>query len=94
MFMIEYKKIGWWYWLITAGLLTYGVVGNTIGFILAIGLTIFQLIHFIFREKNITAFPVQVRYWQWLPLLRSVTMTGCSQWLAGRDGMAFRRLVH
>ena len=69
MFMIEHKDIGWWYWLITAGLLTYGVAGNANGYMVAIGLTIFQLIHFIFREKSITAFPVQVRYWYLLLLI-------------------------
>lgn len=63
MFMFEYKDIGWWYWLVTAGLLMYGIVGNTIGYLIAIGLTIIQLIHYIIREKSITAFPVQVRYW-------------------------------
>lgn len=69
MFMIEYKDIGWWYWLITAGLLTYGVAGNPAGFLLAIGLTIFQLIHFVIREKSITAFPIQVRFWYLMLLL-------------------------
>ena len=62
MFMIEYKDIGWWYWAITAPLLTYGQI-DPMGFMLAIGLTIFQLIHYIIREKGITAFPVQVRFW-------------------------------
>ena len=61
--MIEYRDVGWWYWLVTAGLLTFGVSGNQIGFVLAIGLTIIQLIHFVFRERNITAFPIQVRFW-------------------------------
>ncbi len=69
MFMIEYKDIGWWYWLATAGLLTYGVSGNSIGLILAIGLTIFQLIHFIIREKSISAFPIQVRFWYLMLLI-------------------------
>ena len=63
MLMIEYKDIGWWYWLPTACLLTFGVAGNPIGFTLAIGLTIFQLIHFAIRERSMTAFPVQVRFW-------------------------------
>ena len=63
MFMIEYKDIGWWYWLPTACLLTFGVMGNPAGFYLAIGLTLFQLIHFAIRERSITAFPVQVRFW-------------------------------
>ena len=69
MFMIEYKDIGWWYWLVTAGLLTYGVSGNYIGFILAIGLTIFQLIHFAIREKSISSFPIQVRFWYLILLI-------------------------
>ena len=62
MFMMEYKDIGWWYWLVTVGLLTYGVSGNPLGFMLAIGLTIFQLIHFVIKEKSVSAFPVQVRF--------------------------------
>lgn len=63
MFMIEYKDIGWWYWLVTACLLTAGVAGYPVGFLLAIGLTVFQLCHFVIRERGITAFPVQVRLW-------------------------------
>lgn len=69
MLMIEYKDVGWWYWLVTAGLLTFGVSGNQIGFALAIGLTIIQLIHFVFRERNIIAFPIQVRFWYLMLLL-------------------------
>ncbi len=69
MFMLEYKSIGWWYWLVTAILLTYGVFGNPIGFMLAIGLTIFQLVHFLFREKSVSTFPVQVRFWYLVLLL-------------------------
>jgi hypothetical protein len=63
MFMIEYKDAGWWYWLITAALLTFGVFGNHAGFVLAIGFTAFQLFHFVIREGGITRFPVQVRFW-------------------------------
>lgn len=63
MFMIEYRDIGWWYWLITASLLTVGVFGNSNGFIFAIGLTAFQLLHFVIRERGIASFPVQVRFW-------------------------------
>jgi hypothetical protein len=69
MLMIEYKDVGWWYWLVTAGLLTFGVLGNQIGFVLAIGITIIQLIHYIVRERSITAFPIQVRYWYLVLLL-------------------------
>lgn len=61
--MIEYKDIGWWYWLATACFLTLGVYGETIGFLLAIGLTVFQLVHFALRDRSIKSFPVQVRFW-------------------------------
>ena len=79
MLMIEYKDVGWWYWLATAGLLTIGVSGNPLGFILAIALTIFQLIHFVFRERSITAFPIQVRFWYLILLL--VAWSEPLQWI-------------
>jgi hypothetical protein len=69
MFMLEYKDIGWWYWLVSACLLTAGVAGEPLGFILAIGLTLFQLVHYVMREGSIKAFPVQVRFWYLLLLL-------------------------
>lgn len=59
--MLEYRTIGWWYWLVTVGLLSAGVSGWRTGFLLAIGLTVWQLIHFILREGRISAFPIQVR---------------------------------
>lgn len=62
MFMINYKELGWWYWFVTACLLTAGVAGYPIGFLLAIGLTAFQLAHFAMRERSITTFPIQVRF--------------------------------
>jgi len=69
MFMIDYKDFSWWYWFATACLLTAGVAGYQTGFLLAIGLTGFQLIHFTIRERSITAFPVQVRFWYLILLL-------------------------
>lgn len=69
MFMIEYRDISWWYWLATASLLTLGVIGYCDCFIIAIGLTIFQLVHFTFREGTISAFPVQVRFWYLMLLI-------------------------
>lgn len=79
MFMIEYKDIGWWYWLLTAPLLTIGVLGYEPGFIIAIGLTVIQLIHYVIRSKGITAFPVQVRFWYLLLLI--VSYPAMMQWL-------------
>ena len=72
MFMIEYRDISWWYWLVTATLLTLGVSGNCDCFTIAIALTISQLIHFTFREGNTSAFPVQVRFWYLMLLLAAL----------------------
>ena len=69
MFMIDYKRLSWWYWLVTACLLTAGVAGYPSGFASAIGFTVFQLIHFTLREHNVTAFPVEVRFWYLILLL-------------------------
>jgi len=69
MFMINFRELGWWYWLVTTCLLTAGVAGYPIGFLLAIGLTVIQLIHFAIREHSVTAFPVQVRFWYLVLLL-------------------------
>jgi len=69
MFMIEYRALSWWYWLVTVCLLTAGVSGWTIGFQLAIGLTVIQLVHFTIRGRSLTAFPVQVRVGYLLLLL-------------------------
>ena len=69
MFMIDYREPGWWYWLLTACLLTAGVAGHPVGFLLAIGVTVLQLIHFAIREHGLTAFPVQVRFWYLVLLL-------------------------
>jgi len=69
MFIIDYKELSWWYWFVTACLLTAGVAGYPFGFIMAIGLTVFHLIHFAIRERGIAAFPVQVRFWYLMLLL-------------------------
>ena len=69
MFMIEYRAVSWWYWLVTVGFLTAGVSGWPTAFLVAIGLTVFQLMHFIIRAHSIAAFPVQVRLGYLLLLL-------------------------
>jgi len=62
MFMIDYKQVNWWYWLATACVLTAGVAGYKTGFILAIGISVVQLVHFLVRERSLAAFTVQVRF--------------------------------
>ncbi|NEV65019.1 hypothetical protein [Thiorhodococcus minor] len=72
MLMIDYKDISWWYWLVTACLLTAGLAGYPQGFVLAVALTVLQLIHFGLRERSLTAFPMQVRFWYLVLLLVSL----------------------
>jgi hypothetical protein len=55
------NNIVWWYWFFTTLLLIGAVAGNTLSLQAVIGLNIVQVIHFVTREKSITAFPVQVR---------------------------------
>ena len=77
MFMIELNDTGWRYWLITATLLSYGVVADPIGFALATGLTIVHLFHFVISKRSISAFPIQVRFW-YLSLLLLAQIEGLS----------------
>ncbi|MGM0516902.1 MAG: hypothetical protein ACQER6_04815 [Pseudomonadota bacterium] len=69
MLMLEFRELAWWYWLITAILLTWGVLFDPLGLYLAVGLTVVNLLHFAIREPRITAFPVQVRFFYLLLLL-------------------------
>lgn len=59
--MIDYRDIGWRYWLATVMLLAAGLSGWPNGFYLAMLLTTVQVVHFAGRERSVTAFPVQVR---------------------------------
>jgi hypothetical protein len=59
--MKRMQSISWQYWAVTDGLLIAAVLGWQPGIAAAIGLNIVQLVHFLAREKNLTAFPVQVR---------------------------------
>lgn len=55
------KSLVWWYWLATDLLLVYGLLGGTWGFIPVIALAGVQAVHFLLRERRVSAFPVQVR---------------------------------
>jgi hypothetical protein len=51
----------WWYWAATTILLIGVVAGNAQCLQAVIALNALQVIHFMFRERSLTAFPVQVR---------------------------------
>lgn len=69
MLMLDVKDVGWWYWLVTAVLLSYGLLVDPVGLLLAVGLTVINLLHFAARGPALTAFPVQVRFFYLLLLL-------------------------
>ena len=51
----------WWAWTLTAVLLTIGLCGHPSAFVAAMGITGFQAIVMLIREKSVSAFPVQLR---------------------------------
>lgn len=61
MLMLEYKKDSWWFWLVTAIFLSFGVLGAPIFYKVAITLTIIQTVYFSIKLRSIRSFPIQVR---------------------------------
>lgn len=60
--MTTIRDFGWWYWLVTAGLLSTGLLlGRSEGIVMAIALCAVQIIHAAWLTRGLTAFPVQVR---------------------------------
>jgi hypothetical protein len=51
----------WWTWTVTTTLLLVGLCGHPDAFLAAMGLTFLQTIVIYFREKKVSAFPVQLR---------------------------------
>jgi len=79
MLMLEIRETAWWYWLVTAGLLSYGVLVDPLGLFLAVGLTVINLAHFAVLAERVTDFPVQVRFFYLLLLL--VSLPESMRWL-------------
>ncbi|MEZ5588987.1 MAG: hypothetical protein R3E46_18120 [Sedimenticolaceae bacterium] len=79
MLMLEPQDTGWRYWLITVVLLSAGVAGWSPGFAGALGLTVVHTLHYLWRERGVLSFPVQVRTGYLLLLL--VSLPGPMQWL-------------
>lgn len=85
MLTLEFHRIRWWYWLATAVLLSWGLAGHSPGFMLAIGLTVIQLVHFTLHERRLNAFPVQLRFGFLILLL--VALPPSMQWLYWLPGI-------
>jgi len=69
MFLMEPRNPIWWCWLVTAALLSAGLAGYAHAYLLAIGLTVLQLLYYLKRDRRLGAFPVQVRLGYLLILL-------------------------
>jgi len=61
MWMLEYKKDSWWFWVVTAIFLSLGVAGVPVFFKWAIALTVVQIIYFSVKLQSVSSFPMQVR---------------------------------
>ena len=59
--MKNIHDLGWWYWLLTVGLLGLGLLGWSAGIWLAMTLCVIQIGHVLWLARDIAAFPVQVR---------------------------------
>ena len=68
MLCLEFNKLAWWYWLVADVLLMLALWVARDYFVAALAFNLFQLCHFILRQRSFTTFPVQVRagYWLWL----------------------------
>jgi hypothetical protein len=63
------REMDWWYWLVTDGLLIGSLAGWDWGIAPAAWLTLVQAVHYLYRERSLAAFPVQVRLGYLLLLL-------------------------
>lgn len=77
--MATTRDLGWWYWLVTVGLLGANLLGWTTGVYLAMVLCAIQIVHVIWLTREGTAFPVQVRV-VYLGLL-AAGLWGPLQWI-------------
>ena len=59
--MISHNAIRWSYWAAIFALLTVGLAGRPAALYMAVAVSFMQLVHYIVRERSLTAFSVQVR---------------------------------
>ena len=59
--MIPHNTIRWTYWAAICALLMWGLAGHPEALYLAVAVSFVQLVHYMVRERSLTAFSVQVR---------------------------------
>ena len=80
--MSRFREADWWYWLGTDGLLIGSLAGWRWGVWPVIGLTVIQAVHYLYRERRIAAFTVQVRLGYLLLLvLGTISPLGFIHWV-------------
>jgi hypothetical protein len=55
------KDIRWWFWAITLVFIIAAIVGWEPGYSIVMSISAVQVIFFLAQEKNLSAFPVQIR---------------------------------
>jgi hypothetical protein len=51
----------WWFWAVTLAFIMAALAGWTPGYVIVIALSAVQVIVFLGRERNVSAFPTQIR---------------------------------
>jgi hypothetical protein len=59
--MISHNTVRWTYWALICALLVAGLAGRFEAFYAAAAVSVVQLVHYVLRERSLTAFSVQVR---------------------------------
>jgi hypothetical protein len=74
---LDLSNVFWWFWAVTLVFILTALAGWTPGYYIVMVISAIQLVLFLAREKQLLAFPVQIRivYFVW-------TLTGL--WAAGR----------
>lgn len=53
--------IRWWFWFVTLIFIIVALLGWTPAYFVVIAISAIQVVYFLVQEKNIAAFPVQIR---------------------------------
>ena len=65
---MNYRSAAWWAWAAIAIALLLNLAGYTVGYRWAFWLSVANLMYYIYAERSLLSFPVQVRM-KWLFLL-------------------------
>ena len=61
MLMLDFRDYGWWYWVASTISLWFALAGFNGAYEMALMIGAAQLLHFIYVERHVGNFPVQIR---------------------------------